>query len=70
MVAAEPGGRLVAKGAGKATVTAAFGEIQAQVPVEVVDVSTIELAAPALSLRMADKTMLVSWELANPMPNP
>jgi Big-like domain-containing protein len=50
VVAAEPGGRLVAKGAGKASVTAAFGKIRAQVPVEVVDVSTIELATPALSL--------------------
>ena len=50
VVAAEPGGRLVAKGPGKATVTAAFKEVRAQVPVEVVDVSTIELAAPALSL--------------------
>jgi hypothetical protein len=50
VVTAEPGGRLVAKGAGKATVTAAFRDIRAQVPVEVVDVSTIELPAPALSL--------------------
>ena len=50
IVAAEAGGRLVAKGAGHATVTAKFQEIQAQVPVEIVDVSTIELATPALSL--------------------
>ena len=50
VVTAEPGGRLVAKGSGKATVTAAYRDIRVQVPVEVVDVSAIELAAPALSL--------------------
>ena len=50
VITAEPGGRLVAKGAGKATATAAFRDVRAQVPVEVVDVSTIELATPALSL--------------------
>jgi len=50
VVAAEPGGRLVAKGAGRATVTAKYKEIQTQVAVEVVDISTIDLATPALSL--------------------
>ena len=50
VVAAEPGGRLVAKAAGKAMVTATYHEIQAQVPVEVVDVSAIEMASPAWSL--------------------
>jgi hypothetical protein len=49
-VAVEEGGRVVAKKAGKAMVTAAFGEVSAQVPVEVVDVASIEMAPPALSL--------------------
>jgi hypothetical protein len=44
VVATEPGGRLVAKGAGKATVTATLGPITAQVPVEVVDVQSIDMA--------------------------
>jgi hypothetical protein len=50
VVTSEPGGRLVAKGAGRATVTATYHDVHAEVPVEVVDVSTIEMAAPALSL--------------------
>lgn len=50
VVAAEPGGRLLAKSAGKAMVTATYHEITAQVPVEIVDVSMIEMAPPALSL--------------------
>jgi len=50
IVQAEAGGRLVAKKAGKATVTATYEEITAQVPVEVVDVSAIEMSPPSLSL--------------------
>ena len=50
VVTAEAGGRLVAKKAGTAQVTATFEEISAQVPVEIVDVSTIEMAAPSVSL--------------------
>lgn len=50
IVTTEPGGRLLAKGPGKTTVTASLGEIKAQVPVEVVDVSAVEMATPALSL--------------------
>lgn len=50
VVVTEEGGRLVAKGAGKATVTASLGEIQTQVPVEVVDVSAVEMSTPSLSL--------------------
>lgn len=50
VVAAEPGGRVVAKSAGKATVTATYHEITAQVPVEIVDVSMIEMAPASLSL--------------------
>ena len=50
VVGAEPGGRIVAKKAGKAMVTAKFGDVSAQVPVEVVDVATIEIAPPSLAL--------------------
>lgn len=50
VVTTEPGGRLVAKGAGKAMVTATLGQIQAQVTVEVEDVSAIEIATPSLTL--------------------
>jgi alpha-L-fucosidase 2 len=46
----EAGGRVVAKKAGKATVTATFEGISAQVPVEVVDVQGIDIAPPTLSL--------------------
>ncbi len=50
VVSAEPGGRLVAKKAGKAMVTATYESISAQVPVEVIDVATIEMSPPSLSL--------------------
>ncbi|HEY1250923.1 MAG TPA: hypothetical protein VGH97_07010 [Thermoanaerobaculia bacterium] len=50
IVAAEEGGRLVAKSAGKATATATLGKLQVQVPVEVVDVATVEFATPAFSI--------------------
>ena len=50
MAATEPGGRLVAKGSGKATVTASLGEIRSEVPVEVVDVEAIDLGTPAFTL--------------------
>lgn len=50
IVTAEAGGRLVAKKAGKAMVTATFQGITAQVPVEVVDVSIIEVSPPALAI--------------------
>ena len=50
VVAAEDGGRLVAKGAGKAMVTASLGDIQAQIPVEVVDVSAVEMSTPSLTV--------------------
>jgi alpha-L-fucosidase 2 len=46
----DAGGRVVAKKAGKATVTASFEGVSAQVPVEIVDVSAIEFATPAISL--------------------
>lgn len=50
VVEAEPGGRVVAKKAGKTLVTAAFGDVSAQVPVEVVDVAAIDITPPAISL--------------------
>jgi uncharacterized protein YjdB len=50
VVAAEDGGRLVAKSAGKATATASLGNLQVQIPVEVVDVASIDMAAPAVSI--------------------
>lgn len=50
VVAAEVGGRLVAKSAGKAMVTASYEEISAQVPVEVVDVASVEVRPPSLLL--------------------
>ncbi len=50
VVSAEPGGRVVAKKAGKAMVRATFGDVTAEVPVEVVDVATIEVTPPSLAL--------------------
>jgi len=47
VVSAEAGGRIVAKKEGKATVTAKYEEVSAQVRVEVVDASSIEVN-PAL----------------------
>jgi hypothetical protein len=62
----DPGGRVVAKKAGKAIVTASFGGVSAQVPVEVVDVSAIEFAAPALSLTgPAGTSIPLSWSVKN-----
>jgi hypothetical protein len=49
-VEVEAGGRVVAKKEGKAMVTAAVGDVSAQVPVEVVDVAAIDITPPALSL--------------------
>jgi len=48
--AVDAGGRVVAKKAGKAMISASFEDISAQVPVEVVDVSSIEFGSPSLSL--------------------
>ena len=50
VVEVEPGGRVVAKKAGKSIVTGAFAGVSAQIPVEVVDVASIDIAPPALSL--------------------
>lgn len=50
IVASEDGGRIVAKKEGKAMISASFEGIQAQVPVEVVDVSAVEISTPTLTL--------------------
>ena len=62
IVAAEPGGRLVAKKAGSVTVTATYEGISAQVPVEVIDVSVIEITPPSLPLTGPAGTSLpLTW---------
>lgn len=62
VVAAEPGGRIVAKKAGSAIVTATYENISAQVPVEVIDVSAIEISPPSLPLTgPAGTSIPVSW---------
>ena len=50
VVEAEPGGRVVAKKAGKSRVKATFGDLTAEVPVEVIDVAAIDVAPPILAL--------------------
>jgi hypothetical protein len=50
VVRSEPGGLLVARKAGKATVTAAYQGVSAQVPVEVIDVSALEMAPASVPL--------------------
>ena len=50
VVAAEDGGRLVAKSSGKAMVTASLNDIQVQIPVEVIDVSAVEMSTPSLTV--------------------
>src|SRR5262249_23092017 len=50
VVATEDGGRLVAKSAGKATATASLGNLQVQIPVEVVDVAAVDMATPSVSI--------------------
>ena len=50
VVEAQEGGRIVAKKAGKSMVKAAFGNVSAEVPVEVIDVATIEITPPSLAL--------------------
>ncbi len=43
VAAVDAGGRVVSKGAGNATITVAFGNVSAEVPVEVVDAALIEV---------------------------
>jgi hypothetical protein len=49
-VDAEPGGRIVAKKAGKSMVTAQYKGVSAQIPVEVVDIASIEITPVSLAL--------------------
>jgi hypothetical protein len=44
------GGRIVAKSEGKAVVTVSFEKLSAQVPVEIVDIKTIEVLPPSVQL--------------------
>jgi uncharacterized protein YjdB len=46
----DEGGRVVARGEGKATVTVTAGELTAQVPVEVIDAASIEIAPAQATL--------------------
>jgi uncharacterized protein YjdB len=46
----DEGGRVVAKGEGKATVTITAGELTAEVPVEVIDAASIEIAPAQATL--------------------
>ena len=50
VVEAQPGGRILAKRAGKSMVTATYEGVSAQIPVEVVDVASIEIAPVSLAL--------------------
>ncbi len=60
----DPGGRVVAKKAGKATVTAEYQGVSAQVPVEIVDIASIEFGAPALSLiGPAGTSIPLTWQV-------
>ncbi len=60
----DPGGRVVAKKAGKATVTATYEGVTSQVPVEIVDVSSIEFASPAFPLvGPAGTSLPVTWTI-------
>ncbi len=60
----DPGGRVVARKAGKATVTATFEDVSARVPVEIVDVNSIEFASPALSLvGPAGTSLPLTWTI-------
>ncbi|MFN2387399.1 MAG: Ig-like domain-containing protein [Thermoanaerobaculia bacterium] len=46
----EAGGRVIAKKEGKAMITASYKKVSAQVPVEVVDVSAVEVTPASLNL--------------------
>jgi hypothetical protein len=57
VVAAEVGGRLVAKKEGRASVRAEYGGVSAEVPVEIVDISAVEIFPPFVSLTGPAGTM-------------
>jgi alpha-L-fucosidase 2 len=60
----DAGGRVVAKQAGKATVTAQMEGVSAQIPVEVVDVSAIEFGGPSFALiGPAGTSLPLAWRV-------
>jgi alpha-L-fucosidase 2 len=62
----DAGGRVVAKKAGKATLTATLDEVSASVPVEVVDVSSIEFGAPSIALiGPAGTSLPLTWKVVD-----
>jgi uncharacterized protein YjdB len=66
VVRAESGGRLVAVKEGKATVTGTYEGVSTQVPVEIVDVSSIDLSPPLLHLTgPAGTTISLAWTVKN-----
>jgi uncharacterized protein YjdB len=66
VVTVDGAGKLQAKGAGTAVVTAAFQKLSAQVPVEVVDVSTIDVSpASAHLVGPAGSTIAVTAAVKN-----
>ncbi len=66
----DAGGRVVAKKAGKASVTATFEGVSSQVPVEIVDVSSIEFAAPAFALvGPAGTSLPLTWTVRDSVQN-
>ena len=70
-VKAEPGGRIVAQKPGKAMVTAEYQGVSAQIPVEVVDVSTIEITPVTLALTGPAGTAIpVSWTVKDSKQQP
>lgn len=50
VVLVETGGRLVAKKEGKAMITASYEDVSAQVPVEVIDASVVEVVPPVIRI--------------------
>ena len=70
-VKAEPGGRIVAQKPGKAMVTATYEGVSAQIPVEVVDVSTIEISPISLALTGPAGTAIpVTWTVKDSKQKP
>ena len=60
----DAGGRVVAKKAGKAIMTASLEDVSGQVPVEVVDVSAIEFGSPSIALTGPAGTSLpLTWKV-------
>jgi hypothetical protein len=70
-VVAEPGGRIVGKKPGKAMVTAEYQGVTAQIPVEVVDIATIDVTPVSLALTGPAGTAIpVSWTVKDSKQKP